>query len=89
MAIDLAAKGLGDTLISRGIIHALGRRMPKRLGWVPFAEPVYDTFAFIQRRDARISPASREFLAVAETRLAALAAELEEKPARARLPELG
>ncbi len=53
-----------------------------------FAEPVYDTFAFIQRRDARISPASREFLAVAEARLRALAAELEEKPPRSRLPEV-
>ena len=88
MAIELAARGLGDTLISRGIIHSMGRRMPKRLGWVPFAEPVYDTFAFIQRRDARISPASREFLLVAEARLRALAAELEEKPPRSRLPEV-
>lgn len=88
MAIELAARGLGDTLVSRGIIHSMGRRMPKRLGWVPFAEPVYDTFAFIQRRDARISPASREFLALAEARLRALAAELEEKPPRSRLPEV-
>ena len=86
MAIELAARGLGDTLISRGIIHSMGRRMPKRLGWVPFAEPVYDTFAFIQRRDSRISPASREFLAVAEARLRVLAAELEERPPRSRLP---
>jgi DNA-binding transcriptional LysR family regulator len=89
MAIELAAKGLGDTLISRGIIHSLGRRMPKRLGWVPFAEPIYDTFAFIQRRDATISPASREFLAVAEARLTVLAAELQERPPRRRLPEAG
>ncbi|MCW3010985.1 MAG: LysR family transcriptional regulator [Solirubrobacterales bacterium] len=89
MAIELAARGLGDTLVSRGIIHSMGRRMPKRLGWVPFAEPIYDTFAFIQRRDAHLSPASREFLAVAEARLHVLAKELEEKPPRARLPDVG
>ncbi len=87
MAIELAARGFGDTILSRGIINAMGRRMPKRLGWVPFAEPLYDTFAFIQRRDARISPASREFLGVAEARLRGLATELEEKPPRSRLPE--
>ncbi len=89
IAVELAARGLGDTLISRGVIHAMGRRMPRRLGWVPFAEPVYDTFALVQRREARLSPASREFLLVAEARLRALAVELEARPPRARLPEVG
>ena len=63
-ALELAARGLGDTIVSRGILLALGRRVPKRLGWVPFDAPLYDTFAFIARRDAPLSPASREFLAL-------------------------
>ena len=48
-ALELAARGLGDTMASRGILTALGRRVPKRLGWVPFADPLYDTFAFVSR----------------------------------------
>ncbi len=89
IAIELAARGFGDTLVSRGVISSMGRRMPRRLGWVPFAEPVYDTFAFVQRTNARLSPASREFLLVAEAQLGRLAAELEERPPRSRLPEVG
>ncbi|WP_445148385.1 LysR family transcriptional regulator [Baekduia sp. Peel2402] len=75
-AIDLAARGLGDTLIARGILVSLGRRLPKRLGWVPFAEPLYETFAFINRRGARLSPAAREFMTLAEERMAVVAEDL-------------
>ena len=39
-ALELAARGLGDTIVSRGILLAMGRRVSKRLGWVPFDEPV-------------------------------------------------
>ena len=35
---------------------------PSALGWVPFAEPIYETFAFISRRGAQLSPATREFM---------------------------
>jgi hypothetical protein len=48
-AIELAARGYGDVLIARGILLSLGRRVPKKLGWVPFADPIYDTFAFVNR----------------------------------------
>jgi DNA-binding transcriptional LysR family regulator len=85
-AIDLAARGLGDTVVARGMLLALGRRVPKRLGWVPFAEPIYDQFAFISRRGARLSPASREFLRLAHERLATLAETLTTKPPRRRRP---
>jgi DNA-binding transcriptional LysR family regulator len=85
-AIELAARGLGDTLISRGILLSLGRRVPKRLGWVPFAEPLYDTFAFINRRGARLSPAAREFMTLAEDRMQAMAEELETTPPRRHQP---
>lgn len=85
-ALDLAARGLGDTLVSRGILLSLGRRIPRRLGWAPFEDPVYDTFAFISRRGARLSPAAREFMALAEARMTALAEALRTKPPRRRRP---
>jgi DNA-binding transcriptional LysR family regulator len=85
-ALELAARGLGDTIVARGILLALGRRVPKRLGWTPFDEPFYDTFAFIARTNAPLSPASREFLGLARERLTRLAGELQTKPPRARMP---
>jgi DNA-binding transcriptional LysR family regulator len=85
-AIELAARGLGDTIVARGMLLALGRRVPRRLGWVPFDEPIYDQFAFIARRGARLSPASREFLRLAQERLATLAETLESRPPRRRRP---
>lgn len=85
-ALELAARGLGDTIIARGVLLALGRRVPKRIGWVPFDEPIYDTFAFIARTGAVLSPASREFLRLARERLADLAAQLQTRPPRRRLP---
>jgi hypothetical protein len=44
---------------------------------VPFDPPLYETFAFITRRNAHLTPATREFIAVAEKRVAALARRLE------------
>ena len=83
-ALDLAARGLGDALVA-GILTALGRRVPKRLGWVPFEDPLWDTFAFVSRTGAVLSPASREFLALARERLTKLAGELRDHPQR-RMP---
>jgi DNA-binding transcriptional LysR family regulator len=85
-AIELAARGLGDTIVARGILLAMGRRVPKRLGWVPFDEPIYDTFAFIARTNAPLSPASREFLSLARERLSELAKVLRTEPPRRRAP---
>ena len=85
-ALELAARGLGDTIVSRGILLAMGRRVSKRLGWVPFDEPFYDTFAFIARTNAPLSPASREFLGLAREGLAELARRLRTDPPRQRTP---
>jgi DNA-binding transcriptional LysR family regulator len=84
-AVELAARGLGDTVVSRGLLLGLGDRLPERLGWVPFAQPLYETFAFVWRRGAHLSPATRAFVALAEERLIAIAAELETRPERRRL----
>lgn len=84
-AVDLAARGIGDTIATRGVLMGLGSRVPKRLGWTPFAEPVYDRFAFISRRGARLSPAARAFITLTGERLDEVAAELERTP-RSRRP---
>jgi DNA-binding transcriptional LysR family regulator len=66
-ALDMAARGLGDTVVARFV--TLGPRFPRRLGTVGFADPVYDTFAFIWRRGARLSPAARAFVEISGRRL--------------------
>ncbi len=86
IALDLAAQGFGDTIAARGTLHAQGRALSRRLGWVPFAEPVYDDFAFAWRRGARLSPATRAFVGAAEERMAALTERLDRFDRR-RMPE--
>jgi DNA-binding transcriptional LysR family regulator len=71
-AFDLAARGLGDTIGPGSVLTARG--FSRRLGTVAFAPPQSVTFAFITRRDAHLSPATRVFLAMAERRVRALAA---------------
>lgn len=72
-ALDLAARGLGDTLAARKI--TLGRGFARRLKSVGFDPPLVDTFAFITRRNAHLSPATRAFMALAEKRIQALGRE--------------
>jgi len=83
VALELAARGLGDTIAPRGMLRRLA---PSSLGWVPFAEPIYETFAFTWRRGAQLSPATREFMTFAERRLDAIAEELRTQPPRRRAP---
>ena len=85
-AVELAWRGLGDTIVGRGLLLALWPRIPDALGWVPFAEPRYDTFALVWRRGAHLSPGTRAFVALAEERLRTLRRELEEHPPRRRAP---
>ena len=66
-ALDLAVRGLGDTVSTRAVIDLRG--YARRLGSVSFDPPLMETFAFIMRRNARLSPATREFMELAERRL--------------------
>jgi DNA-binding transcriptional LysR family regulator len=75
-ALELAARGLGDTLAANAI--GLGRGFARRLGTVSFDPPLYDTFAFIHRRNAHLSPATRAFMALAEKRIVGLVNRLRE-----------
>jgi LysR family cyn operon transcriptional activator len=69
-ALDLAVRGLGDTVADRAIVEARG--LAEQLETVPFDPPLYESFAFITRRDAHLSPATRAFMEVAERRVAKL-----------------
>ena len=66
-ALELAARGLGDTIASASI--TVGRAFARRLSSVGFDPPLHDTFAFIHRRNAHLSPAVRAFMRVAEKRI--------------------
>jgi DNA-binding transcriptional LysR family regulator len=69
-ALELCARGLGDTVSTQTMIRTRG--YGRKLTGVAFDPPLYDTFAFITRRNAQLSPAGREFMALAEKRVAAL-----------------
>jgi DNA-binding transcriptional LysR family regulator len=69
-ALELAARGLGDTISPRSIV--LARGYGRKLHAAPFDPPFEETFAFIQRRNSPLSPAVQEFIRLAERRVAAL-----------------
>jgi DNA-binding transcriptional LysR family regulator len=73
-ALELAARGLGDTLSSRQLIRS--RALARKLAGAGFDPPLHDTFAFITRRNAQLSPATREFMRLADRRVQALKREL-------------
>jgi LysR family cyn operon transcriptional activator len=62
-AFDLAVRGVGDTV---GLLPMLRAR---KLHHVPFDPPLYQTYAFITRRNARLSPSTRVFMEMAEKAL--------------------
>jgi DNA-binding transcriptional LysR family regulator len=66
-ALELAARGVGDTVSAQSVIDVRG--FARRLGTVGFDPPLMETFAFIMRRNAHLSPATREFMALAEKHL--------------------
>jgi DNA-binding transcriptional LysR family regulator len=69
-ALELAARGVGNTISPRSIV--LARGYGRKLLATSFDPPFEETFAFIQRRNSRLSPAVREFIRLAERRVSAL-----------------
>jgi hypothetical protein len=69
-ALALAARGVGDTVITLPLAHALG--WTKSLYWNSLEPPLYETFAFITRRDAHLSPATQVLIRLAKQRLVQL-----------------
>jgi DNA-binding transcriptional LysR family regulator len=66
-ALQLAQRGVGDTVVARAVLR--DRRGARSLHITPFAEPMWETFALIGRRDAPVSPATRAFIELLERRL--------------------
>ncbi len=70
IALQLAERGVGDTVISLALAQALGAT--DRLHWAPLDPPLYETFAFVTRRDAALSPATGILLGLARQLLSEL-----------------
>jgi DNA-binding transcriptional LysR family regulator len=66
-ALQLVARGQGDTVVARAVLRTM--RGVRSLHHAPFAEPMWETFAFIARRDAPVSPATRALVELLERRL--------------------
>jgi DNA-binding transcriptional LysR family regulator len=69
-ALDLAARRLGDTIASPSVLAMRG--FSRSLSSVSLDPPLYDTYAFVTRRNAHLSPATRVLLELAERRLDAM-----------------
>src|SRR5215213_3735771 len=69
-ALDLAARKLGDTVAAPSVLVTRG--FSRSLGSVSLDPPLYDTYAFVTRRNAHLSPATRALLRLAERRLEAM-----------------
>jgi hypothetical protein len=70
VALELAQRGIGDTLISLPLVHVLGAT--STLHWASLETPLLETFAFVTRRGVRPSPATAVLIRLARQLLAAL-----------------
>ena len=66
-ALRLVSRGLGDTIACGAVLERAS--CPPGLTRVPFAEPLYDTIAFIQRTVGMMSLATKEFADLAQRAL--------------------
>lgn len=67
-ALELAAMGLGGTYVLRAIAESASAH--PELDVVSFERPLHDTYAFVWRRDHRLSPASAELIRLATQQMA-------------------
>jgi len=74
-ALSLVATGAADTIVSRTIAESPS--FPPGIDVTPFAEPLYDTIALVQREGAYLSPATRRLAELAERTLLAKVGEHE------------
>lgn len=68
-ALSLVATGAADTIVSRTIAESA--TFPPGIEVTPFAEPLYDTIALVQREGAYLSPATKRLAELAESTLLA------------------
>jgi DNA-binding transcriptional LysR family regulator len=76
-ALELAARGVGDVLVPSVVTR--NRRYPPGLQHARFVPRIYDTFAFVTRRGAVLSPATAALLELAEGLLRELGEDLPER----------
>ncbi len=69
-ALDLAVRRLGDTIADPGVLVTRGYE--HTLASVSLDPPLHVTYAFITRRNAHLSPATRAFMELADRRIAAM-----------------
>jgi DNA-binding transcriptional LysR family regulator len=62
-ALALVARGVGDTIVSRAV--SAHPSFPTNLRTAPFAEPLHDTIALVQRTDSTLSPGTAELARLA------------------------
>jgi DNA-binding transcriptional LysR family regulator len=67
-ALKLVEQGLGASYIQRTIAESTA--FPSVLEVVPFTRRIYDTYAFVWRKDHSLSPASAELIAMARQLMA-------------------
>lgn len=66
-ALSLVARGVGDTILARAA--ATSPLCPPEVLTTPFADPLYDTIALIQKQDTVLSPATQELVRMARNQL--------------------
>ncbi len=62
-ALTLVAAGVGDSFVSRAVAES--GTCPPALRFTPFADPLFDTIALVQREGAVLSPATAELVRLA------------------------
>jgi DNA-binding transcriptional LysR family regulator len=78
LALALAERGVADTVITLPLAQALGAT--RTLRWNSLDPPLYETFAFITRRDAHPSPATEVLIRLARQLLRELPEPVHTQP---------
>jgi DNA-binding transcriptional LysR family regulator len=75
IALRIVAAGIGDTYLPSAYTHA--PYYPEGLSTAPFSPALYDTFAIVTRRGARLSPGVRELVTELEAHMRVVADEFD------------
>ncbi|MQA11014.1 MAG: LysR family transcriptional regulator [Pseudonocardiaceae bacterium] len=75
-ALELAARGVADTVVSLPAARRQG--YADRLHWTAFEPALFETYAFITRKDVRLSAATEAFIELIGAHLAGLRPEADE-----------
>lgn len=68
-ALEIAARGLADTIADRGMLRGMAGRVPPNLVTTPLRPRMWDSFAIVYRRHTDLSPATRAVLELAVEQL--------------------